>query len=93
MERFEIEQLGQNVTKLRFPRGKELLFSYKTLVGVFCPEDRRWFVTATKYSRTTSKHVTQWCVGHPERPNIALEQEDLELKAFPNPSPAKALRA
>lgn len=43
--------------------GKELLFSYNTLVGVATPEGRYFQRDGLARSRTTAKHIKLWLDG------------------------------
>ena len=55
-----IKKIGQQAAReYRYPNGAHVLFSYATPVGAYIP-GLGWLETERKYSRTTSKHVTQW---------------------------------
>lgn len=45
-----------------------VLISYKTIVGIYDSHARTWILTKEKYSRTTSKQLTQFAHA-PERIN------------------------
>jgi|TARA_R110000787_G_C13337150_1_gene437873 hypothetical protein len=58
----KLKSLGANKTQVKLESGAIVLFSYETPVAAQLPEGG--FVrTETKYSRTTSKHITQWLDG------------------------------
>jgi hypothetical protein len=58
----KVKPIGSNRTELHLNNGAVILFSYQTPVAAQLAEGG--FVrTSTKYSRTTSKHVTQWLEG------------------------------
>lgn len=42
---------------------KTVFFSYKTPVAYYDAEAARFFKTSKSWSRTTSKHVSQWLNG------------------------------
>lgn len=58
----KLKQIAANQTVLSFANGTEVFFSYETPVAAFVP-GRGYLKTDVKYSRTTSKHVTQWTDG------------------------------
>lgn len=53
--------------------GKELLFSYETLVAGI--KDGLIYVTSKKYSRTTSKHISKYLDG--KEPDKTVSPEEL----------------
>lgn len=61
---------GANQTVIELADGTVILFSYETPVAAFVP-GRGYFRTDHFWSRTTSKHITQW-LG---REGIASAQE------------------
>ena len=54
--------LGANKTELHTNSGAVILFSYQTPVAAQLPQGGH-VRTSTKYSVTTSKHITQWLDG------------------------------
>lgn len=56
-----LKRLGANVSELSL-RDNSILISYETPVAV-CTSDNKVYVTEYKWSRTTSKHITQWLNG------------------------------
>jgi hypothetical protein len=65
-----LNPLGKNVNEVSI-NGRVILFSYKTPVAYF--EEGSVYVTTTKWSRTTSKHITQWLnkIGYLEKKEVA----------------------
>ena len=55
----KLKPQGANQTTLELADGIVILFSYETPVAAFVP-GRGYLVTDQYYSRTTSKHITQW---------------------------------
>lgn len=53
----KLKAIGPNQTEVE-TNGNIVFFSYNTPVAVFVP-GRGGLVTSTKYSRTTSKHITK----------------------------------
>lgn len=58
----KLKVIGSNQTEVSYPSGVRALFSYSTPVAVYLP-GRGFVVTATKHSRTTSRHVNAWVGG------------------------------
>ena len=58
----KIKRLGANKTLLALPSGSEAFFSYDTPVA-FHMHSGEIFKTEEYYSRTTSKHITQYLNG------------------------------
>lgn len=58
----KVKPLGANKTELHLPSGAVVLFSYETPVAAQLAEGG-FVKTSTKWSRTTSKHITQWLDG------------------------------
>jgi hypothetical protein len=56
----KLQILGANRTQVTFPTGVQVFFSYETAVAAFVP-GRGYLRTEKHYSRTTSKHIGQWC--------------------------------
>jgi len=54
----KLQPVGSNQTEIERLDGTTILYSYKTPVAVFVP-GKGALCTSTKYSRTTSKHITQ----------------------------------
>jgi hypothetical protein len=58
----KLRSLGANKTQVELNDGTIVFFSYETPVAAQLAQGG--FVrTETKYSRTTSKHITQWLDG------------------------------
>ena len=70
-----ITPLGSNKTELKLNNGIIIFFSYKTPVACFIPAEGH-YKTSTKWSRTTSKHITMWLDG--------VEAEEKEQSFFDN---------
>ncbi|KKN48347.1 hypothetical protein LCGC14_0653820 [marine sediment metagenome] len=58
----KIKSLGANKTELFLNNGNVVFFSYETPVAAMI-DGKGCVRTATKYSTTTSKHITQWLGG------------------------------
>jgi hypothetical protein len=57
-----LKPLGANRTAIEFNDGSAVLFSYATPVAAFLPGSG--YVRTDKFwSRTTSKHISQWLDG------------------------------
>ena len=56
-----IQSIGSNQTELTFNKG-QVLFSYKTPVAAYTPS-MGYIKTATKWSRTTTRHINKWLEG------------------------------
>lgn len=54
----KLNPVGPNQTEIERDNGTTVFFSYKTPVAVFVP-GKGALCTSTKYSRTTSKHITK----------------------------------
>ncbi len=55
-----------NMTELEIVPGLFVLFSYKTPVAAIRTVTLTAYQTEKKWSRTTSRHITQWLGMHPE---------------------------
>ncbi len=57
-----LNPIRANMTEIEFHNGTRILFSYKTPVAVLLNEDGNFhqYKTNKKWSRTTSRHITQW---------------------------------
>ena len=60
--KMKIKRLGASKTLLALPSGSEAFFSYDTPVA-FQMHSGEIFKTEEYYSRTTSKHITQYLNG------------------------------
>lgn len=74
-KKVSLKVLGSNQTEVVLNDEYVLFFSYDTLVGVSC--DGKLYITRTKYSKTTLKHISSW-VGCA---NFTLVNQD-ELEAM-----------
>ena len=54
----KLRQIASNMTELSFDEGTRILFSYQTPVAG--RHSDTFFKTATKYSRTTSRHIKKY---------------------------------
>ena len=58
--KYTVKRIGrQNVTEVTYENGAHILRSYSTSVAAYIP-GLGFIETTTSFSRTTSKHVTQW---------------------------------
>jgi len=48
-----------NASEIKYENGAHILRSYATAVAAYIPA-LGWLETTTKYSVTTSKHISQW---------------------------------
>ena len=62
----KLKQHGANQTQITLADGTVILFSYETPVAAFVP-GTGYCRTDRHFSRTTSKHITQWLARHEER--------------------------
>lgn len=53
-----VRNVGSNQTEIEYPDGTTVLVSYSTPVAAFVP-GRGGLCTSTKYSNTTSRHISQ----------------------------------
>lgn len=53
-----------SATELEFADGTTVLMSYDTPVAAFVPGKRGAMVAVERYSKTTSKHVSQFLTRH-----------------------------
>ncbi len=58
----KLKQLAANMTEIEHSNSF-VLFSYETPVAVMVKATGEVFKTATKFSRTTSKHINKWLDG------------------------------
>ena len=58
MKSLHLTPLGNNVTEVRYGTNY-VLFSYQTAVA-YCDKGGLFFVSSTKYSKTTTKHIKAW---------------------------------
>jgi hypothetical protein len=70
----KLSKLGPNTTELDLANGTTVLFSYKTPVAAYVV-GRGLIKTEKKYSKTTSKHVSQWLDG---REHETVDQVELD---------------
>ena len=57
----KVKQIGSNQTEIIMNNGNHVLFSYETPVAVSTVNGM--YVTETKYSNTTTRHINKWCAG------------------------------
>jgi hypothetical protein len=74
----QIKKIGQQSTaEHRYENGAVILFSYRTSVAAYVPA-LGYMETTTKYSRTTSKHISQWRARHGYPHVVQVPQEDID---------------
>jgi hypothetical protein len=73
----KLKPLGSNRNELTLNDGTVILFSYQTPVAA-CLATGGFIRTQRKWSRTTSKHISQWLQGATARP---VEQSELDRLA------------
>ena len=56
-----LKLIGNNQTEITTKEGVQLFFSYETLVAARTMNNV--YVTKTKYSNTTTKHINKWLAG------------------------------
>jgi len=56
-----LKVIGNNQTEITTKEGVQLFFSYETLVAARTMNNV--YVTKTKYSNTTTKHINKWLDG------------------------------
>lgn len=57
----KLKIIGNNQTEITTKEGVQLFFSYETLVAARTMKNV--YVTKTKYSSTTTKHINKWLCG------------------------------
>lgn len=72
----KLNPIKSNMTEVSINGKGTFLFSYQTLVAAKTPEGLK--VTTTKYSNTTTKHITQWLGFKPDLKEVGVDQEVLE---------------
>lgn len=73
---YKINQIkSQSAYEWRYENGAEVLVSYTTPVAVYIPGEG-FLETDQKFSRTTSKHITQWKQrqGYPQTRTVPQEE-------------------
>ena len=58
----QLKSIAANQTQLNLNNGTEIFFSYKTPVAAKLP-NYDYIRTATKWSRTTTRHINKWLEG------------------------------
>jgi hypothetical protein len=76
----KIKPVGTNQTEVELKGGTIILYSYKTPVAAFVP-GRGALCSMTKYSRTTSKHVTLAMARWDETTRIEVDQSIIDQMA------------
>jgi len=61
IKNMKLKIIGNNQTEITTKEGVQLLFSYETLVAARTMKNV--YVTKTKYSNTTTKHINKWLNG------------------------------
>jgi hypothetical protein len=74
----QVKKIGQqSAAEHRYENGAVVLVSYATCVAAYVPA-LGYMETTTKYSRTTSKHISQWRARH-GYPHVAqVPQEEID---------------
>lgn len=57
----KVKNLGANKTQIEVNADLQIFVSYETPVAAYV--DGKFYRTSEKFSRTTSKHITQWLDG------------------------------
>ena len=57
----KVKPIGSNQTEVIMNNGNHVLFSYETPVAVSTVNGM--YVTETKYSNTTTRHINKWSAG------------------------------
>jgi len=70
----DVEQHGAKQLFTIQYKGTQCLVSYYTIIGVY--RHGTWYVTRHKYSRTTSKQVSQWAYG---MEGIVYIEEEIDI--------------
>jgi len=78
-----VTQLGPNKTELAV-NGSVILYSYETPVAVTILTTT--YITAERYSRTTSSHIKQWLDGKPYK-----QVDQTTIKSLVNAITSKAI--
>jgi len=74
----QVKRIGQqSAAEHRYENGAEVLVSYATSVAAYVP-GLGWMETNQKYSRTTSKHITQWRARHGYPLVARVPQEEID---------------
>jgi hypothetical protein len=63
--------------EIKYENGAVILISYATTVAAYIP-GLGWMETNQKYSRTTSKHISQWRARHGYPMAASVPQEDID---------------
>lgn len=58
-----LRNLGSNKTLITFPNGLELYYSYSACVCCYSPLTKEFYKTSKKWSRTTTRHITEYLQG------------------------------
>ena len=75
----KLTPIASNQTEVETADGLTVLYSYSTPVAVFVP-GKGGLCTKTKYSRTTSKHITQ-AVARWGATRVNVEQSEVDQYA------------
>jgi len=71
----KVKPIGSNQTEVIMNNGNHVLFSYETPVAVSTVNGM--YVTETKYSNTTTRHINKWCAGIDRKMVSQTELENL----------------
>lgn len=72
------ERHTDNANSIKFSVGTYALFSYETLVAFY--DGRNEYIDECKYSRTTSKHISQYFTTRHEQETHYISQDALQNK-------------
>ncbi len=73
----KLKSLGENKTEITHIDGTVVLFSYGKPVAACLGDGGGFIRTARKWSRTTSRHITQWLAGANARKVSQWEMDTL----------------
>jgi hypothetical protein len=74
----QVKKIGQqSATEHRYENGAEVLVSYATSVAAYVP-GLGWMETTTKYSRTTSRHISDWRKRNDYPHVVQVPQEEID---------------
>lgn len=77
MAKVKINVIGNNMTLVHLPRAT-VLYSYETPVAAYV-SGRGYVRTADKFSKTTSRHISEWLKGALSTAETIPQSEIVEL--------------
>lgn len=78
----KLKKLGANQTEVLLSDGTRVLFSYETPVAAIT-HNGVYIQTSKKWSRTTSKHISQWWKANPLYLSINYKYYGLNVQEHP----------